>query len=711
MAIFPKRVPQFHHEKGNFIKKKMEDFYQQSHSSNMAFQAEASIDSRFEAGDQDIHKELHPEVPEAFSRQFNFNRIRRVVNVISGHQRRHRTSIQAIPIEAGDQQTADQYSKILTHIDRTQSVSETLSDGFQDSLITGLNMLHVWIDYREDPLSGSINVDSCPYNSFLIDPFFRKKDLSDCRGVWRRSYMSKAQLRVTLPGRKKELDELSGLSSPEKFSYMPEVLNMPTDDLYSYDEYFYPATRLQTLILDMETRESMEYKRGRVSKEDPEFMEFMRLHPDLATADRDISTIRRAIMVNGTMLYDDENPLGIDEYPFIPILGYFKPSLSSQAQRIQGVVRGLRDAQYLFNRRKATIEDILSSQVNSGWVYKESSLVNKDDIFMTGQGKGIALKSTAQMTDLSRIQSAQVSQAMFMSEENNAKEVMEIAGANEELLGTASDDKAGILAKLRVGAGLTTLQPLFDNLEHAQSRLGLIMLKAIQANYSVGKVRNIIEDKPAPQFYDKAFGKYSVAIVEGFDTTTQKQAGFAQLLQLRELGVNIPDHDLIEAATLQNKSKLMESIQQANAKQDELEAKKAEQELRMQESQTNLVNAKVESDLSLAKERDSRVFSNIGLMGDRVLEAEKDKTQSLLNLVKALGEIDSIDLANLEKLLQLQGVVDAQADRGRKVEGIGSAIVGGATKDVPNVPTMKSMELTAGAPMGVPGGTFGQGEQ
>ena len=39
-----------------------------------------------------------------------------------------------------------------------------------------------------------------------------------------------------------------------------------------------------------------------------------------------------------------------------------------------------------------------------------------------------------------------------------AEDITKISGINEELLGSATDDKSGVLSMLRQGAGLTTLQ-------------------------------------------------------------------------------------------------------------------------------------------------------------------------------------------------------------------------------------------------------------
>jgi len=275
---------------------------------------------------------------------------------------------------------------------------------------------------------------------------------------------------------------------------------------------------------------------------------------------------------------------------------------------------------------------------------------------------------------------------MFQLSEQYANEIMEISGVNEELIGSAVDDKAGVLAMLRQGAGLTTLHELFDNLDTAQKILGSRMLKAIQANYTPGKIERIIEEQPTEQFYNKAFGIYDAAVDEGFDTATQRQNGFAQLMQLRERGIPIPNETIIEAATLQNKTQLIQDIQQNQqaAQQAEMEAKQVEMDLHR--AQANLANAKVESDLSLAKERDSRVYSNIGLMQERAFESEKDKTQALLNVIKSLKEIDSVDIDQLMKLVRLNESINQGNKAANNSAALGTAINKGVTKDMPEEP-------------------------
>ena len=79
--------------------------------------------------------------------------------------------------------------------------------------------------------------------------------------------------------------------------------------------------------------------------------------------------------------------------------------------RVQGLVRSLRDPQFLYNRFVITMADILESQVNSGWIFKEDSVINPDDLYLTGQGRNIGLKRTAALTDLQKIPPGEISQS------------------------------------------------------------------------------------------------------------------------------------------------------------------------------------------------------------------------------------------------------------------------------------------------------------
>lgn len=666
--LFPQLGPQYYEEKHKGILALMESSYAEAVTINQTFWGEADTDTRFEAGDQTLWNDLYGNLPANRRRQFNFNRIRRVVNMISGHQRRNRKSTVVTPIENADNETASQFTKVLIWANQQEAILDTVSEAFHGALVTGLNLLQVWMDYRSDPVSGNIRVDNCSYNSFLIDPYFRKTDLSDCNFLWKRTFLTKRECISLLPGSSDIIMGLWGQDNRDgKFQFLPENYNYGIKNLLTYDEFYYRDYRTQRVLVDSQTGETMEWR----GKDEESLKQFLKTFPTITIIEQEIQTVKLAIVVQGRVLYDGPNPLGIDSYPFIPVLGYYHPEMPYMPFRIQGVVRGLRDAQYLYNRRKVIELDIFESQINSGWKYKENALVNPKDIFLSGQGRGLALKDEAQMTDVEQIVAPQVPPSMIQLSEALGREIQEISGVNEELLGSAVDDKAGILSMLRQGAGLTTLQPLFDQLDRSQKLLGKIMIDIIQSNFTPGKVKKILGGKePAPQFYNKAFGKYDATVEEGVNTTTQKQMQFAQLLQLREVGVQIPDHILLDACTLQNKNELIQAVQEQQ--QQALESQQQQSQLAMQEQQAKieLANARALADRGLGIERASRVQENQALAVERRAAAIKDQEIGLLNLVKALKEIDYADLEHIEKLLALNNIVKADS----AVEQVDSAV-------------------------------------
>jgi len=333
-------------------------------------------------------------------------------------------------------------------------------------------------------------------------------------------------------------------------------------------------------------------------------------------------------------------------------MAYYHPQVPYSGFKVEGMVRGLRDAQYLYNRRRIIELDILESQIASGWIYKENALVNPKDIFMQGQGRGLALKEEALMTDVQAILPPAIPDSMIRLSELLAQEITQISGVNEELLGSAVDDKAGV-SMLRQGAGLTTLQMLFDNLDYAQKQLGRLRMDIMQANWTPGHIQAILGEQPSEFFYKKEFGTYDAAVEEGLNTTTQKQMQFAQMIQLRELGVPITNEDLLQAATLQGKKELIENMQ----KQQQQQAQMAQsmQQAQMEEAQARVeaLKAKAVADVGLGQERMSRIEENSALALEREAQAQHDRDSGTLDRVRAIKELESMDMQHIQHALQI----------------------------------------------------------
>lgn len=648
-----------------WILNRMESSWTAGNTINQVFWNEADIDHRFEAGDQTVLNEYYPGMPVNQRRQFSFNRIRRVVNRVDGHQRMHRKSIICVPKEYGDQETADQFTDIFMWLDRQEGMAHTISEAFHGSLICGINMLELWIDYRNDPVNGDIKLSNTSYNQMLFDPFFKRKDLSDCQWIWKRRYFTKAECLSFLPDKTNEIMGIQGRQSGTgrdgKFQFTPETLAWDVEDKLVYDEYYYRTFRTQKLLVDHATGETSEW----LGKDDKAMKAFLESEPSLSVIESQIPTVHVAIVIEDRVMSNGPQFSGLDDYPFIPVMAYYRPELPYFQYRIQGMVRQLRDPQYLYNRRKVIELDTLESQMNSGYLYREDGLVNPQDVYnQAGQGKGIAIKGDdgRPIADIiQQIPPPAIPQTTLELSKILSNEINDISGISDEQLGTATDDVAGFLAMMRNFASTVTLQGLFDNLDLAQERVGNLIIQFIQMNFSPGKIKKILEGKePAPLFYDKAFGKYHAVVQEGNNTATQKQLEFAQRLQLRQAGVPITDEDLLDAATMHGKKQIIENMQKQKQQAMQMQQQQMQIEMGEIQARTELQKARAVADRGLGLERVSRVAENQALAIEREAAAERDKDEAFLNLIKTLKEIDTMDIEHINKLMAISHMIKNQ---------------------------------------------------
>lgn len=640
------------------IKYRMDDSYNQASTINLSFWQEADTDIRFAAGDQTIWNDYYGNLPAFRRKQFNFNNIRRIKNLITGHQRRNRKSIVTRPVHSNDEEASDQYTKLLYAVANKSNLYEKISEAFDKGTVTtGLSLLKFYLDYSRDPESGDIKAEHVYYNAILIDPYFKNFDLSDCNFIWQRQWLTPMYAQLLLPGREEEISKIRPSGNKDgRFQFMAESYYYGMQDLLTYDEYYYRTLRKAKILVDPETRLTKEWQ-----GDEKTLKTFIDLYPQIIVKETNVPTVRLAICVEDKVMYDGPVASGIDRFPFAAFLGYYEPEIPYFPWRCQGVVRGLRDAQFLYNRRKVIELDILESQANSGHYYKPTSLVNPSDIYLDGQGRGIALKQNAEMTDIQRIPPPDIPGGMLQISEIMKREMMEISGVNEELLGSADDDKAGILSMLRQGAGLTTLQVLFDHLDFATVECGKILLEIIQKNFSEGKLTDILEEEPVQEFSSKVFPEYDVRVEEGVYTTSQKKAAFIEKFELYKAGVPIPVEDLLAEATFQNKQETIEKMQAQMQQQSQMQQEQSMQQIELLKAEIENLKARAVADQGLGVERLSRVQENQALAVERVAEAKERRLKGALDYTRALKELQDIDLNQIQKLITISNMIKEQS--------------------------------------------------
>lgn len=619
--------------------------YQQNLSPWQTFLWEQMIDRKVYLGDQ---RNLNLFGQNYEYQKFVFNAAMPVGNMICGRQRQHRKGTKMIPVHGSSSKTASQATKVIQSaysIDNTyNSISKCFKEG---AVISGLSLMHSWVDYRRDPICGDLRTECFSPDMLMMDAFWREMDLSDCLFIRTRKYLQKEQVKQMLPGRENDIDLLNDQAYFDtKFTYMPQQYNIRRKGYLAYDEYWYLTDRMGTFVVDPQTYESTEVE---LDKDELSALKYK--YPEIVIVKEKVPTVNLAIIVNNTCFYDGPNPLGIDQYPFTPFVGYHDLSDNNYSFRYQGVMRNIRDQQYLLNYRSQLELDLLAAQF-SGVDVEEDSLVDDQDAFKVGPGK-VRFFKKGRLGALEDKPGANINPANFEVTERLRRGVQSDAGVTPELLGQAEDSDVGITEQLRQGAALTTLQELFDNLDLSQTNAGRLHWAIIQKNYTLGKIRRMIEEEPTNEFRDKSFQKYDSVVTRAPLTDTSRQLAFRERYFLWKDGFPIPPDQVLVDLDIQDKDQLMESIKAQQEAQQQQEQQMAQLQMENQKIVNESLLSKAQSDRSLANEREMRGRLEQYEIVTKQNESEHMKSLAVLDKVKAVAEVESMGVDNFVKVFSL----------------------------------------------------------
>ena len=627
---------------------------------------QGDLDDRFVMGDQDLWGLIFPGVATYRRKIFNFNITQGFISTASGYQRRNRKVSTSIPVFNGSQKTADQLTKGLYHVLGKFGGYNVYSDCFEKGALTmGLGFVYSYIDKTSDVVSGDIKKRYIDMRQSLFDPYFRRKDMMDCRFWWMRTFFDRYEAATLY----KELaDDILALPRgsyrDDKFYYMPEVYQIQFPNLIAFDEYWYLTSREATYLIDRRSEECQEWRgddeqlrdimRGKFRTPEGEMVEGRKL---FITEKRPKPTIRRSIIINDRLLIDEANPYGLDRYPVTACLGYFSPDTPYYAYKFRGIARDCRDAQYLFNRLKVNDLDQVEAQ-QMGIKMEKGALVTPDDAL--NQGNGRVLTTQVGMFDkVEKLHIDPPSPVLLQMEEMLKSIAESIAGITPEMMGQEIDDKAGIITMIRQSAAITRQMPFFDNFDEFQRLDGDLTIEMMQNNYTYGKMRQILGEDPTPEWDNKLFMKYACKVALGVLTETQQQLEAQQLIYAKsELGIPISSKRILSKMVIQDKDEIMAEIEQAEKAQAQQQQQMAQLQMQQMQVDNETKLSYARSQDGLAQERVAKIQTDKAAAQEKLSHSKQEKAAGLLNIIKALKEIQGMDLDHIEKSVGILNALD-----------------------------------------------------
>lgn len=604
------------------------------------------------------------------------NKIRRVVNLYSGYERENRLATVVGPIEDSDVETADILSDVMYQVYENGDADYIFSEAFEHMLKTGLAIVGIYMDYSKDKVCGDIKFYWRPFNAMMLDPYFTRRDCQDMDQASTRQLLSREQVKALLPFIAEDvIDNIPTGIRDNKYQYLGIYRQYNSTyiakNLLTYDEYWIRKNMPQKYIVDMETGETTEWSGTR---EEEKYLKIAMLEtPHMQLINSHKLTVEYNVIVGGVQLYSGPDPTGVDTFSFALMLGYFEPLIDTYELKIQGIVRSIVDAQRQYNRRHSQIIDLMESIINTGWISKNGAVLDPNMLMQAGAGRQVVINEGYDIADIREILPPNIPSGYLQYQDIMDKNIMEIPGASEELLGLSSvgdSQVSGKLAEVRTSNGLKGNRGLFDNYEYTKKQVGKLVLEAIQKNYTPGKIWRMTGRMPTEQFFSGQFQQYGCVIKQAVKTSTQREAYYYQLLQLMELGAPIPWDAVLEAAPIQGETKLRDIM--AQKAQQEQEA--AKQEAEDAQISRQLALSQTEENLALAEERRARVLADIGLAKERISEGEQNYAKALLDNARTIHEMEdmghkrTIEVMNIAKELQIEheNRIERQLERDMK---------------------------------------------
>ncbi|HKK62448.1 MAG TPA: portal protein, partial [Bacteroidales bacterium] len=463
--------------------------YDEAKSAIDGWNSEARIDQKFYLSDQ-WDKEDEEKLKKKGVPVLNLNHIKKTIDLIVGYQRQNRSDLKYYPIENGDSLVAEILTKISMWVMKSNNSRYYLSEAFKDSVNTGVGWIYPVLDYSRDPINGDIYLrQENPFN-MLFDPFFTEIDLSDCDYIIRHKLLNKRKAKKLWPD---HADEIENLGSAVVDNYFRQDASVPKDqgNQVLVWEYWYRDYKEKNYVVSQngDFQEITEEK-----KEEAENIE------DVEIVTKQMPVVNLAIMVgesqdqaSSIVVYDGDNPYGINDFPFIPIWCYLTTSYAYWDKKLQGVIRPLRDPQREKNKRRSQAMHIMNSVASSGYDIEKGAYDDVNKFNKGGAGK--IFERNRGFAPAQRIQPPDMPASVIQMEQLFGND-LQLMGASPDLLGHVSEKNApGITIQLRQKQGMTTLQEIFDNLSMAFQAFGRMLIGLIVNNFSEAKVQRILGEE------------------------------------------------------------------------------------------------------------------------------------------------------------------------------------------------------------------------
>jgi hypothetical protein len=552
------------------------------------------------------------------------NTILPTINTVLGEQSTRRADIQFKPRRGGSAEVANTLNKLYMQLADNNKLDWVEQQVFSDGLIMdGRGYFDCRMDFS-DHVEGEIRITAKDPLDILIDPDAKEYDPKTWNEIFETKWM-------TLD----DVEELYGKDKAEDLRFIAENGNSFGRDSVEYeetrfgdtddpDEYLggsYDADEYKT-VRALRVIERQHRKLTRVqcfvdpntgdtrnvpeAWNDRKIKKFAKEY-GLTVISKMSKKVRWTVTCDKVVLHDDWSPY--TNFTIVPYFAYFRRGTPF------GMVRNLLSPQEQLNKISSQELHIVNTTANSGWMVESGSLVGmtSDDLEEHGAETGLVVEYARGTTPPIKIQPNSIPTGLDRIAMKAAGNIQAISGINESMLGTDSAEVSGIAIQAKQNRGAIMIQVPLDNLRKTRHYLAEKILNLIQTFYTEQRIIQVTneEDPLKPRepmvinemtpegtiINDLTVGEYDVVVATAPARDSFDEVQFAEALNLRQVGVAVPDDAIIEYSHLARKGELAKRIRMMTGIEkspQQMEMQAMVQQMQMQEAQLELEKLQAE---------------------------------------------------------------------------------------------------------------------
>lgn len=565
---------------------------------------EAKDDYKFALGDQWKNEDR-----ETLKNQgrpcLTFNRIRPLINLVSGYQRENAARIKVNPEGGEDKVFSEVMDRGIKHIDKVSHFNYKLGYMFDDGLYCGKGWLEAIITYDNDAVRGDIDFKQLTPYQIKVDPECREYDINDgARYAFKCVRLTKEALTELYPKKKKLIDgfredtddwttngdgylgDAEGVGADNDYNnaatrnYVKtpnsgQDSTLEKDFKFTVKEYWRYKMVTKYFVIDLASGDPKKFD----SKEKAEGFILQQNFGNVI--ERKVKEMHVASFVCGWVLQDEISPFEpyYSGFPFFRFIADWAPNADNEILRVQGMTRPLKDPQMEKNKAKSQMLHIVNTTANSGWEGDEDALTEEGwkQLEEGGSKAGLIIKKK-KGAELTRLTPGQIPTAHLAREEKADEEFKQISSINPDLMGFQEGTTSGKAISLRIKQAILALVRLFSNYRYTKEVIGKFLLLMMPMVFDAKKLTKILgtdymmkaqitEGHVAAFLTMVADNRYDVFVTESDQNATIRYEIFDKLTQLVQSGLPIPPDLLIDYMDIPNSEEVKQRVLQMQQQQ------------------------------------------------------------------------------------------------------------------------------------------------